>query len=180
MGRGDGVIRPSRLIDRLADRRARSLRQMYVGGKGNTTARRYARFWSWMFSKGIAPGRNWITLEVPGRTTGRPTRFPLGVTVVDGRRYLGAMLGKDCNWVRNVRAAQGNAIIDRRGRRPVHLAEVPVERRARLLKEFLQQVPGARPHLPVSHDRPVAEFEAIAADYPMFLIEETADPGSGQ
>ena len=53
--------------------------------------------------KGLIPGR-WVTLEVPGRTSGKATRFPLGIMDVDGRSYLGSMLGNTCNWVRNVRA----------------------------------------------------------------------------
>lgn len=155
----------------LRGRYDRVLRRMYAGGKGNPTARRLAQLWAWTFSRGLAPGKRWITLEVPGRKTGKPTRFPLGVATVDSQSYLASMLGDNCNWVRNVRANDGYAVIDRRGRRQVHLAEVPVELRAPLLKAYLQQVPGARPHLPVTHERPVAEFESIAERYPIFRVE---------
>lgn len=145
---------------------------MYAGGKGNATARRYARAWSWAFGKGLIPGRRWVTLEVPGRSSGRATRFPLGIATVDGRRYLGSMLGNDCNWVLNVRAADGLAIIERRGRRRVRLVEVPAAQRPPLLREYLRQVPGARPHIPIAYDAPVDDFVAIAGDYPIFLIED--------
>ncbi|GAA2853129.1 hypothetical protein Acy02nite_50900 [Actinoplanes cyaneus] len=49
------------------------LRAMYVGGRGNATARRYARFWATVFGAGLT-SRRWITLEVPGRRTGRVER----------------------------------------------------------------------------------------------------------
>ncbi|MCW2876399.1 MAG: hypothetical protein JWQ95_499 [Sphaerisporangium sp.] len=53
------------------------LRAMYAGGRGNATARRFARFWAVVHSAGLFPQR-WVTLEVVGRRTGRVTRFPLG------------------------------------------------------------------------------------------------------
>jgi len=155
----------------IRDRHDEALRAMYSGARGNVTARRFARLWAWAFSKGVAPGKRWITLEVPGRHTGNPTRFPLGIATVDGQSYLGSMLGNSCNWVRNVRANNGCAVIDRRGRQHVHLTEVPAEHRAPLLKAYLQQVPGARPHIPVKHTKPVADFESIASQYPIFCIE---------
>ncbi len=86
------------------------------------------------------------------------------------------MLGNDCNWVRNVRANEGRAVIERRGRRPVRLVEVPVPQRPRLLQAYVEQVPGARPHLPVAYTQPVVDFEPIAAAYPIFKIEWT-QPG---
>ena len=76
---------------------------MYVRGRGNATARRYARFWNMAFRLGLLP-RRWVTLEVRGRRTGTVTRFPLGMADVGGQWYIVSMLG-ECNWVRNVRVA---------------------------------------------------------------------------
>ncbi|MEP9393352.1 nitroreductase/quinone reductase family protein [Gordonia sp. VNK1] len=166
-----------RAVRALVTRRGDALRAMYVGGKGNATARWFARVWAWAFGKGIMPGRRWVTLEVPGRKTGNPTRFPLGMATVDGQDYLGAMLGNDCNWVRNVRANDGDAIIERRRRRQVHLMEVPVAARPPLLREYLRQVPGARPHIPVAYTQPVADFESISADYPVFAVRAARPVG---
>ena len=149
------------------------LRAMYATGAANPTARRYARFWSWMFARGLAP-RRWVTLEVPGRVSGRPTRFPLGYAVLDGERYLVPMLGADCNWVRNVRAADGLVTLRHVRAVPCRLVEVPVEKRAPILRCFVQQVPGARPHMPVSPDDDLAAFAAVAADYPAFRIVRRA------
>jgi deazaflavin-dependent oxidoreductase (nitroreductase family) len=146
------------------------LRAMYAGGRGNATARRFARFWAAVLGTGLAPGR-WVTLEVPGRRTGRLTRFPLGMADWQGNWYLVSMLGQNCNWVRNVRAAGGRATIRHGRARPCHLVEVPAEERAPILKRYLRKVPGARPHLPVDRHAPLTEFEAIAADYPAFRVD---------
>jgi hypothetical protein len=145
------------------------LRDMYAGQRGNATARRFARFWSTLFALGVAP-RRWVTLEVVGRTSGKVLRFPLGEADLDGKQYLVSMLGNDCNWVRNVRAAHGHAFLVRRRRSRCILLEVPVDQRAPIIKRYLNQVPGARPHIPVDRHAAVAAFELISPDYPVFLI----------
>ena len=87
-----------------------------------------------------------------------------------GHWYLVPMLGEQCNWVRNVRAADGHAILHRRGRHPCRLVEIPVQDRGPILRRYLETVPGARPHMPISPDAPPPEFDAIAADYPVFEV----------
>jgi deazaflavin-dependent oxidoreductase (nitroreductase family) len=144
------------------------LRRMYAGRRGNSTARAYARLWAVVFGLGVLP-RRWVTLEVPGRKTGRPTRFPLGMARVEQRWYLVSMLG-ECHWTRNVRANGGRAVLRRRGSRTVLLIEVVPEERAPIIRHYLHQVPGGRPHIPVDKDAPPAEFEAIAARYPVFEV----------
>ena len=67
-----------------------------------------------------------MTLEVVGRRTGRVTRFPLGMADWEGDWYLVSMLGNDCDWVRNVRAAGGLVTIRHGRARSAHLVEVPV------------------------------------------------------
>jgi len=68
------------------------LRAVYVGGRGNATARRYAQFWNMALGLGLLP-RRWVVLEVAGRRTGRVTRFPLGMADVGSQWYLVSMLG---------------------------------------------------------------------------------------
>lgn len=117
------------------------LRAMYAGGRADKTARRLARLWAAVFARGLLPER-WVTLEVTGRRSGRPTRFPLGMADWQGGWYLVPMLGGECNWVRNVRAAGGRAtLLLRRRPVPCRLAEVPVSERARLHSP--QQTMGA-------------------------------------
>ena len=75
------------------------LRAMYVGRRADATARHLARLWAAVFTLGLAPKR-WVTLEVVGRRSGRCVRFPLGMADWHGGWYLVAMLGEECNWVR--------------------------------------------------------------------------------
>ncbi len=151
------------------------LRAMYAGGRANATARRFARVWAAVLGAGLLP-RRWVTLEVVGRRTGRLTRFPLGMADWQGSWYLVPMLGENCNWVRNVRAAGGLATIRHGRARACRLVEVPVDERAPILKRYLQKVPGARPHIPVDRHAPLADFDAIAAHYPAFRVETAAAP----
>ena len=53
---------------------------------------------------------------------------------------------------------------------PVVLTDVPVNDRAPIIRKYLELAPGARPHIPVDRRAPVADFEGIAADYPVFRI----------
>ncbi len=142
---------------------------MYVGSRGNAEARRYARFWIRIIETGMLPER-WVVLEVPGRRSGRPTRFPLGMADVDGQWFLVSMLGENCNWVRNVRAAQGDVVLRRRRVRRCHLDEVPEADRAPVLRRYLRKVPGGRPHIPVPPGAELADLAEIAGRYPVFRV----------
>jgi F420H(2)-dependent quinone reductase len=154
-------------------------RAMYRGGRADATARRLARMWAAVFGLGLAP-RRWVTLEVVGRRSGRAARFPLGMAESGGEWYLVPMLGEQCNWVKNVRAAGGRATLRHRRATACRLAEVPVSDRAPIIKRYLEQVPGARPHIPVDRHAPVADFEAIASRYPVFrVVPRPGQPGGG-
>jgi hypothetical protein len=142
---------------------------MYAGGRGNAAARRFARWWASVFGLGLAP-RRWMTLEVAGRRSGRVVRFPLGMADWAGQWYLVSMLGESCNWVQNVRAADGRAVLRRRRAVTCQLAEVPVAERPEIIKRYLQTVPGGRPHIPVSLTAPLPDFEAVAPRYPVFRV----------
>ena len=122
-----------------------------------------------MFARGIAPNY-FVMLEVVGRRSGRPISFPLVMVAVDGERYLVSMLGADVAWVQNVNAASGRAVL-RHGRTElVRLEELPIEKRARVLKAYLRCAPGARPHIPIDKDAPLEAFEAVAARFPVFRV----------
>lgn len=145
-------------------------RWMYRGGRPNLVARIQNRGWALIHSLGILSDR-FVTLEVVGRKSGQTVSFPLAMTPISGERYLVSMLGVNANWVKNVRAAGGNAILRYGRREPVHLVEVDASRRAPILKAYLQFARGARPHIPVSKDAPISEFEKIASSYTVFKIE---------
>ena len=146
----------------------RRLRSMYPGGRANATAKRYVKVWNVFLRLGLLD-RRWIVLEVAGRTTGRPVRVPLGMARHEGRWYLVSMLG-ECNWTKNVRAADGDAWILRRRRYPVHLVEVPPDERGPILRDYLEHVPGGRPHVGLPLDASDDELAEAAVRHPMFLV----------
>jgi len=149
-------------------RRAR--RWLYRTGRPGRLARALNRVSAIQFAAGVLSPACWVTLEVRGRTTGRLISFPLVVADVADERYLVAMLGNETNWVRNVRAAGGSAVLRRGRREAVRLEEVDPGLRAPILRRYLALAPGARPHLPVDRNAPLADFERIAGQYPVFRV----------
>jgi deazaflavin-dependent oxidoreductase (nitroreductase family) len=145
-------------------------RWLYRGGHPNRLARILNKGWAFIHALGIFPNYL-VTLEVTGRQSGKPIDFPLAMTVMNGERYLVSMLGENTNWVRNVRAAGGKARLRHGISEQVLLKVVDVNKRAPILKAFLQHAPGARPHIPVDKDAPISEFEKIAPAYPVFRVE---------
>jgi deazaflavin-dependent oxidoreductase (nitroreductase family) len=144
-------------------------RWFYRGGRPNRLARLLDRATAAIYARGVSPDYL-VTLEVRGRRTGRGIRFPLVMVVVEGERYLVSMLGQDTNWVRNVRAAEGEAVLRHGRREEVRLEELAVDHRARVLAAYLKRAPNARTHLPVREDAPLAELERIAPRYPVFRV----------
>src|SRR4051812_12432736 len=141
----------------------------YRGGRPNQVARILNRFGAALHALGIAPNYL-VTLEVPGRRSSRIISFPLVMVVVGGERYIVSMLGEEVNWVRNVKAAGGHATLRHGRSEEVRLEEVAPDRRAPVLKAYLNRAPGARPHIPVDRRASLGEFEQIAAQYPVFRI----------
>jgi hypothetical protein len=136
-------------------------KSLYARGRPVPLAKVLNTIWAKLCAWGIAPNYL-VTLEVVGRKSGKVISFPLVMLARDGERYFVSMLGEQANWVRNLRAVDGQATL-RHGRvEPVTLEDVPVERRAPLLKAYLQIAPGARPHVAVDKDAPLAEFEVTA------------------
>jgi hypothetical protein len=144
-------------------------RWLYRGQRSNWIARMLNRAWASVVSSGVASNL-YATLEVTGRKSGRTVSLPVVVAVVDGERYLVSMLGENVHWVQNVRADAGRAVLHSGGREEVRLEEVPVDQRTPILKAYLQCAPGARPHVPVNKDAPIAEFEKIATSFPVFRV----------
>jgi len=73
--------------------------------------------------------------EVRGRMSGRRCSNPVVITSVE---YLVSMLGSGSDWVKNVEAARGDAVIRQGRRRPVHLVAVPPEQRAAVLRAYVR------------------------------------------
>ena len=145
------------------------LRWLYQAGRPNRFARLQNRAWAVASAAGVWPKRA-AALEVRGRRTGRGISFPVVIADYDDERYLVSMLGEKANWVRNVRAAGGRAVLRHGRREAVRLEEVPAEARSPILRRYLDRAPGARPHIPIDRHAPPDAFERVAPGIPVFRI----------
>jgi hypothetical protein len=112
-------------------------------------------------------------LYVRGRSTGELRSTPVNLLTVDGTRYLVAPRGVT-QWVRNVRAAGGEAQL-RVGRRTedVRMIELADEVKPALLRAYLKRW---RFEVGVFFDgvdakAPESELREIAPGYPVFRVE---------
>ena len=144
-------------------------RWYYRNGHPNAVAKFLNRISAVLHATGIAPNYM-VTLEVVGRKSGKTISFPLVMTVIDGERYLVSMLGEQANWVQNLKAAGGRATLRHGVTEQVRLEEVEPAQRAPILKAYLQHAPGARPHIAVDKDAPLAEFATVAPQIPVFRV----------
>ncbi len=128
---------------------------------------------------GLAP-RDAITLEVRGRTSGKPRRLPILRTPYEGDDYLISLSGES-QWVRNVRAASGQATIRRRGAHRAHLEEIAPGDRAGIIAQYLRRgkqrgspesaAKQARFYFGLDPDPSIDEIKAIVDYYPVFRID---------
>jgi len=144
-------------------------RWFYRDGRPNRVARAIDRGTAALFALGVSPN-HLVSLEVRGRRSGRRVALPLVMAVFGNERYLVSMLGEGASWVRNVRAAGGDVALRHGRREEVRLEEVVPDRRAGVLKAYLGRAPGARAHVPVDKDAPLAEFERVAGRFPVFRV----------
>ena len=118
-------------------------RWLYAGGQPNWLARQINHGWAAIFEHGAGPHQA-STLEVRGRRSGKPIKLPVVVADYQRARYLVSMLGPGANWVENVKAAGGEAVLHHGDSKPIQLVEVPPRERAPILKRYLELAPGAR------------------------------------
>lgn len=128
-------------------------------------------------------------LTVRGRKSGKPIVTPIAIFVQGGKRYFIASYGV-VNWVRNLRAAGGEATLTR-GRRTekIHAIELPPETAAPIFREALRTGPdgipaalvrGYRylfvlPYLNVTANSSPEEFEREVLTHPVFLLQSAVD-----
>jgi deazaflavin-dependent oxidoreductase (nitroreductase family) len=147
-----------------------SLRRMLYRDWRPTRLGRWAnRVAGWSSAIGLSSKA--AVLEVRGRASGRRRSTPVVIATVDGSRYLVSMLGPGSDWVKNVEAAHGDAVIRQGRRRPVHLVAVPPEQRAPILREYVRIASSGRQHFPLPVGAPLPDFEAIAGRYPVYRID---------
>jgi deazaflavin-dependent oxidoreductase (nitroreductase family) len=146
--------------------------------------RRINRLGVLLTSLGLAP-RDAVTLEVRGRRSGQPRRTPILRTSYQEEDYLVALAGES-EWVRNVRAAAGRAVIRRRGGHRVRLVELPPEERPAVIAEYLRRgvqrsgsraaAQQARFYFGMNPDPSLEEIRAAAKYYPVFRVAYEDSP----
>lgn len=127
------------------------------------------RFVGRLAALGLMPSKT-VTLEVRGRRSGETRSSTINWVEREGQRYFVSTRGES-EWVRNVRAAAGEAVIRHRGRQQARLEEVPAEERAPIIKQYLgENVMSTRRHFGLDPKADLAQFEAIASRHPVFRI----------
>ena len=126
----------------------------------------------------------------PGSCRSGPRRLRSGVGAAaasslpgrDCRVRRGALpgldLGRNPNWVHNLRATDGRAVL-RHGRRETvtWMKSNPAERSD--LRGYLQVAPGARPHIPIDRRAPLAESGASPGTIPCSASAPTLRMSNG-
>lgn len=146
------------------------LRLYYRNRRPTWFGRRSNQVWAWVTALGLMPPIL-TTLQVRDRRDGALRSTVLVPIVYEGRSYLVSMLGASSDWVQNIAAAGGQAILKRGRAQRVMLHEVPPEDRAPILRAWCQIATSGRKHLPLPYDAPEHAFARIAADYPVFRVE---------
>jgi hypothetical protein len=117
------------------------------------------------------PPRSWVALEVRDRVSGRMRADAVVTPTVAGERYIVSMFGTISDWVHNIEAAHGDAVISHGGSVRVRLVPVPPDQRASILREYVRVASSGRKHFPLPVGAPLADFAAIAPQYPVYRIE---------
>jgi hypothetical protein len=146
------------------------MRLFYRDWRPTVLGRWINRLNCWWSGLGLPP-RFQAALEIRGRVSGRMRANPVVIATLEGKHYLVSMLGPNSDWVKNVEAAHGDAVIRQGRRRQVHLFQVPPGQRAPILREYVRIATSGRRHFPLSVDAPLSDFEAISERYPVYRIE---------
>ncbi|CAN5539637.1 hypothetical protein BH23CHL2_BH23CHL2_25700 [soil metagenome] len=134
------------------------------------------------FWLGLAPD-DAVLLEVKEWQSGS-TRRTVVVQLTHDRSHYLVSAGGESDWVRDVRAADGKAVIRRRQSLPVKLVEPPVEERVPVIAAYIdwagESDPDAgaqvaRDNFGLGPDPSPGEIEAIAEHYPVFRILRKAE-----
>ena len=124
-------------------------------------------------------------LRVRGRKSGKPIETPIAIFVQEGKSYLLTPYGI-VNWVRNLRAAGGEATITRTRRtEKIHAIELEPVAAAPIFREAVRSGPpgipaaifrGYRylfvlPYLNVTANSSLEEFEREVLTHSVFLLQ---------
>jgi deazaflavin-dependent oxidoreductase (nitroreductase family) len=143
---------------------------------------------TWLLRLGIKVW-SFSLLTVRGRKSGRPIVTPLAIFVQDQKRYLVAPYGV-VNWVRNLRAAGGEATLTRRRHsEKIHAIELEPEAAAPIFRASLRSGPPGipapifriyrslkvLPYLNVTEHSSLEEFEREVLTHPVFLLDRASE-----
>jgi len=129
-----------------------------------------SQFFCWWARLGLTP-QSWVALRVRDRVTGHMRQDAVVIPTVAGQRYVVSMFGTISDWVHNLEAANGDAVISHSGSVHVRLVKVPPEERAPILQEYVRVASSGRKHFPLPVEASPADFAAIASQYPVYRIE---------
>lgn len=124
-------------------------------------------------------------LMVRGRKSGRLIETPISIFVQEGKRYLIAPYGV-VNWVRNLRAAGGEAALIRgRNSEKIEAVELEPASAALVFREAMRSGPEGIPtvfarmyvrftlskYMSIAVDASLEEFEREVLAHPVFLVQ---------
>jgi deazaflavin-dependent oxidoreductase (nitroreductase family) len=119
---------------------------------------------------GLGLKHNYL-LQVQGRKSGRLYSAPVNLLELDGKLYLVCPRGR-AQWVRNAEA-HGRVVLKRRSRRVFEVAAVPDERKAPILKEYLDRfATTVQRYFPVTAGSAADAFMPHLARYPVFELKQ--------
>jgi deazaflavin-dependent oxidoreductase (nitroreductase family) len=130
------------------------------------------RAFGFLLKLGIGLPHNYL-LEVHGRKTGRVHSTPVNLIEFKDRKYLVAPRGYT-QWVRNAEAS-GEATLIRGARRErVKLRAIADERKAEILKAYLDRFKlTVQRYFPISAGSPTETFQPLSASYPVFEVSRS-------
>lgn len=150
----------------------------------NTFVRINNRLTSSLLHLGVNIG-SFALLTVRGRKSGKPIETPIAILNQEGKSYLITPYGI-VNWVRNLRAAGGEATITRsRHSEKIHAIELPAVAAAPIFREAVRSGPPGipamiiqvyrsffvLPYLNVNMDSSLEEYEREVLTHPVFLLQ---------
>ncbi|MEX0682943.1 MAG: nitroreductase family deazaflavin-dependent oxidoreductase [Dehalococcoidia bacterium] len=122
----------------------------------------------WLGARGLGPKRL-VQLEHKGRKSGKTFRTAVTTTEYEGQRYLVAPRG-ETQWVRNVKANGGQAVVKHGKTENVRLEEIPPEQRAPIIKQYLGENKVIKGEFGLEPDDPLEKYAEIATKHPVFRI----------
>jgi len=154
------------------------VRFFYPHGRANRVAKLFVRSWSWIVATGLTPSRwpgepPWgsSTIVVKGRHSGEDRTSVATWIEHEGERYFVSMNGQGADWVKNLRAAGGWAQLRRGKRQAVTLEELPVSKRASVIRAWYRRTwRSTQSRLGLDPHAGIEEFELLAHTHPVFKV----------